>query len=229
MILLFYYKIYRLNDSSFEGKIDIESKNDPWIIIFTSDIYPSCQQANTEFYKSYEVGRFFGNYGIAFINETKNKIYELKLTKIPSLVVFNERGINIFNGTLTSHEILLFISKLYGESIDIIEDDWIESDDNKILLFTKKFSPELLFSSSYGAFRKFNLTFGWTRDSSIIKQYNKYYPDNIITLPSVLLLKQDKTLIYNIQNNNLKDFFDTLTSFFAIQLSDNDELINTDL
>ena len=167
------FSVFQLDEKTYQDYIINGDKSIPWMVMFGSSNCPACHNAAPEFAKASELSRGFARFAYGDTNRMPNVASNLGIKAIPAFFIFTDKGQFEFNGPRTNGGILAFIAEKVSEGLDEADESWVDSPNNKVILFTKRFKPPVIFAAAYGAFKNKNISFGMARDSEVIEMFGK--------------------------------------------------------
>lgn len=210
--------VYQMSEKTFKDHILKGDKSVPWFVMFTSPHCPACVQAAPEFENAAERSRGFARFAIADTMRCPNIANSLGIRAVPSFFFFTETDTLEFRGARSAGAFLQFISESIGSGIEDAEDSWIDTTENKVILFTRRFKPPALFSAAYGAFKNKGVRFGMARDTETIEAF-----DNP-PIPSIWMYKETGEKQMYKGKQEFINLIDSIAEFYGIELGDDSEL-----
>lgn len=208
--------VLNADEKTFQSLIINGEKETPWFVMFTTDTCPACAQATPEFELASEKSRGFARFAVANTRKCPNIAKSFGVRAVPSFFLFTATGTSQYQGSRTSGSFLQFISEAIGDGIEEVDETWLDSHDNRVILFTRRFKPPALFSAAYGAFKTKNIRFGMVRDTETIELFGN--PN----VPSILMCKSTGEREIYTGKHEYIPLIDSISEYFGIDLDDGD-------
>ncbi|OHS93340.1 hypothetical protein TRFO_40377 [Tritrichomonas foetus] len=211
--------VFQLDENSFKQYVLHSDKSIPWFVMFGSSNCPACVQSAPEFESASNNARGIVRFGYADTKLTPNIATELGIRAIPAFFIFSKGSIQEFTGARTSGGFMNFISEYIGDGLEEADESWIDQNDNRVILFTRRFKPPVMFSAAYNTFKdheKYGITFGMARDSDTLELF-----DNP-PVPSIWFFKDGEKVQYKGQNN-FYSLIDAISAHYGIEFEDQED------
>jgi len=211
----FSISIFQLEEKTYNEYIVNGDKTIPWMVMFGSSNCPACVSAAPEFTKAAESSRGFARFAYADTGRMPNVATALGIRAVPTFYLFTNEGKFDYTGPRTNGGMLSFISEKIGEGLEEADETWMDSPNNKVILFTKRFKAPILFSAAYGALKGKNISFGMIRDSETIEMFGKP------PIPSIWLYKGSEKMQYK-GKQEFGPLVEQISEHFGVDFEDKD-------